>query len=880
MLKSLKLISLCLLLFTVAAMAAEVNQYYFRFEIQDRKELSVLTKIISIDEATPPTGTTVYAYANDRQLAEFQKLGYTYTMLPNPGDVGPVDVAGSSRDAMAWDVYPTYTAYVQMMNDFATNYPDLCQIINIGTTVQGRSLLVAKISDNVATEESEPEVFYTSSMHGDETTGYVLMLRLIDSLLVGYNAGNTRIQTMVDNMEIYINPLHNPDGTYRSGNTTVSGAWRYNANSVDLNRNYPDPQDGPHPDGEAWQVETQAFMAFAEQHSFVVSANFHGGTEVVNYPWDTWAQRHADDASYQSISHQFADTAQVAAGSGYMTGYNDGITNGYDWYEVDGGRQDWMNYWRHCREVCIEISTTKLVSGSSLPTYWNYLRLSFLRFLEQAMFGIRGTVTDANTSLPLPALVTVLSHEADSSHVRTDPDHGNYHRPIANGTWNLSFSSPGYITQTVNNVLVLSNGPTVVDVQLQPVPTIPVISYLDDTAPAGIDPGEAVSMYISLFNEGGGAATNAVGVLSSTDPYVTITQNTSTYPTIAQNGGSAQSNAQYAFTVSPTCPTNHVAPFRIDVTADGGYVDSVFFSLTLGQAVEDFEDGNFTAYNWVLGGNQPWTITSSGMYEGTYAAASGTITHSQNSTMTVTLTVAQAGDVSFYYKVSSESNWDFLEFYIDGVKKASWSGTVGWAQASYTVTAGSRVFQWRYVKDGSQSVGSDKAWVDLIVFPPLQSAAPLIITTESLPDGEVGTVYSQQLTSTGGTGTVTWSDLNLNLDGTGLSLSAAGLVSGTPTTAGVINFTARAQDQAAVITDKNFAINVIQPVMCGDADGSESISISDAVYLIAYIFSGGPAPGSTTEGDPSCDGQVTISDAVYLISYIFAGGPAPCANCK
>src|SRR5690606_9743789 len=115
--------------------------------------------------------------------------------------------------------------------------------------------------------------------------------------------------------------------------------------------------------------------------------------------------------------------------------------------------------------------------------------------------------------------------EADSSHVRTDPTHGNYHRPIANGNWNLSFSALGYITQTVNNVLVLSNGATVVDVQLQPVPTIPVISYLDDTAPAGIDPGEAVSMYISLYNEGGGAATNAVGVLSSTDPYVTITQN-------------------------------------------------------------------------------------------------------------------------------------------------------------------------------------------------------------------------------------------------------------------------------------------------------------------------------------------------------------------
>ncbi len=879
MFKPLKLICLLVLFSVAVASAEEIHQYYFRFDIQDKKELSTLGKIISIDECSPFDGKTVYAYANDRQMTAFQALGVPYELLPNPGDVGPVAMTDNARDAMAWDVYPTYTAYVQMMNDFATNYPGLCQIENIGTSNQGRALLVAKISDNVTTDEGEPEVFYTSSIHGDETTGYVLMLRLIDSLLVGYSAGNTRIQTMVNNMEIYINPLANPDGTYRSGNTTVSGAWRYNSNGVDLNRNYPDFQDGPHPDGEAWQVETQAFMAYAAQRDFVISANFHGGTEVVNYPWDTWVTRHPDDAWWQTISHQFADTAQVAAGAGYMNGYDDGITNGFDWYEVDGGRQDYMNYWHHCREATIEISDTKLLSASLLPAHWGYLRLSLLKWLEQAMFGIKGTVTDATTLLPVSALVTVVGHDVDSSQVRSDAASGNYFRPIANGTWNLSFSAPGYLTQSVNGVLVLSNGATVVDVQLQPVPTIPVVSYLDDTAPAMIEPGEAVTMFLTLKNEGGGAATNAQGVLSTSDSYVSITQGTSMYPTIPQNGGTAQSLSQYAFTVAANCPQAHVADFRIDITADGGYVDSAFFSLTLAQAAEDFESGNFTGYDWVLGGNQPWTIVNSGMYEGAYAAASGTITHSQNSTMTVTLDVAATGVISFYYKVSSETNWDFLKFYIDGVEKGSWSGTVGWALASYAVTAGSRTFQWRYVKDGSQSIGSDKAWVDLIVFPQLQQAAPLVITTESLPDGTVDVAYSQQLASTGGTGAITWTDLNGDLAGTGLTLSSAGLVSGTPTTSGPIDFMARAQDQAAVTTDKNFSINVIENVICGDADGSGILTISDAVYLIAYIFSGGPAPGSITEGDPDCNGIITISDAVYMIAYIFSSGPAPCANC-
>ncbi len=67
--------------------------------------------------------------------------------------------------------------------------------------------------------------------------------------------------------------------------------------------------------------------------------------------------------------------------------------------------------------------------------------------------------------------------------------------------------------------------------------------------------------------------------------------------------------------------------------------------------------------------------------------------------------------------------------------------------------------------------------------------------------------------------------------------------------------------------------------VCGDADGSGAISISDAVYLINYIFAGGPAPDPLLSGDADCSGAVSISDAVYLINYIFAGGPPPCAAC-
>ena len=68
------------------------------------------------------------------------------------------------------------------------------------------------------------------------------------------------MNNLVNEIDIWINPLANPDGETRWGNQDVWNATRYNANWVDLNRNYPDPEDGPHPDGNAYQPETIMFF--------------------------------------------------------------------------------------------------------------------------------------------------------------------------------------------------------------------------------------------------------------------------------------------------------------------------------------------------------------------------------------------------------------------------------------------------------------------------------------------------------------------------------------------------------------------------------------------------------------------------------------------
>ncbi len=714
MIKKIVLTTLLLLLLSSMVAGSDLNgETYLKLTIHDRSELDKLSRVVSIDNVR---GEVVYAYTHEDSLHVLTAMGYTYEILPHPSTLIDPVMSADKAVIKEWDVYPTYDAYVSMMYQFASDYPTICRIENVGSTVEGRALLFAVISDNVSVEEDEPEVMHTGTMHGDETTGYVLLLRLIDSLLTSYGT-DPHITSMVDNMEIWINPAANPDGTYNGGNHTVYGATRFNANGYDLNRNFPDPEDGPTPGGTR-QIETTHMMNMAEAHSFVISANFHGGAEVMNYPWDTWSQRHADDAWWQDICHAYADSAQKYSPSGYMDGFNDGITNGYDWYSIAGGRQDYMTYFQGCREVTAEISNTKLLPASQLPAHWVYNRVSLLQWLENALYGIRGVVTNLGTGVPVAAMIEVLGHDVDSSQVFCDPDVGDYHRMIEAGSWDLRFTALGYIPQTIYGVTASDFNTTVLNVQMEPLSTDPAMEFVSQDAGL-IDPGDAVVMNVTLANNGGGDATNLTGTLTCADSFVTITQDYSTYPTITALGGTGASNNAYQFNVSSDCPEEHPIDFVLQLVGDG-YTDSVTFSLAVGLKVEDFESAGFASYPWTMSGNQSWVISSTA-YEGSYAAKSGPISHNQTSTMSVTLNGLSAGTISFYYKVSSEANYDYLRFYIDGSKKGEWAGTVNWTLAEYPVGEGDHTFRWTYSKDGSQSVGSDCGWVDYITFPATSS---------------------------------------------------------------------------------------------------------------------------------------------------------------
>ncbi|MDL2241246.1 PKD domain-containing protein, partial [Bacteroidales bacterium OttesenSCG-928-K22] len=181
-------------------------------------------------------------------------------------------------------------------------------------------------------------------------------------------------------------------------------------------------------------------------------------------PWDNKNSLSADDSWWQYVCREYADTVHVY-NSSYMTYLNNGITRGYSWYSISGSRQDYANYYDHCREFCLEISNNKTPSASQLPNFWNWNYRSFLNYIEQALYGIHGTVTDANTGLPLKCEVKIENHDRTESQVYSNPETGYYVRPIKAGTYTISYIKQGY--ETVNQIITISDKQKIIhDVQL------------------------------------------------------------------------------------------------------------------------------------------------------------------------------------------------------------------------------------------------------------------------------------------------------------------------------------------------------------------------------------------------------------------------------
>ncbi|MBN2430209.1 MAG: proprotein convertase P-domain-containing protein [Acidobacteria bacterium] len=530
----------------------------------------------------------VRVYVNEEELQKLHRLGYpAYFVVDEAQAQAEALWAATKNTANPMAEYHTYDELTAELQAVAVAWPSLCRLYSTGQSVQGRELWMMKITDNPDLQEDEPEFHYISTMHGDEPIGTELLINLIHLLLDNYGV-DPDLTALVNDVEMHFMPLMNPDGNVAHN--------RFNANGTDLNRDFPDRINDPVNTTTGREPETAAVMDYVWGGNPVLSANFHSGALVVNYPWDSTDEVPSgfyaacpDDDVFIHISETYSALNTPMWNN---PAFPHGITNGNDWYEAYGGMQDWHYVWEGCQEVTIELSNTKWPAASQLDTLWANNRDSLVAYLAECLKGVRGIVTDAVDGSPVPAAIQVTGRDA---FFYSDPDVGDYHRRLLDGTYSLEFTAENYVDQTVGGVVVSTAGSTRVDVALAPAPVI-LVQALDLVPIAGngdpyLDPGETWAVALDLYNHGAITFHNTVATLGTTQPDIAILQPTQMYGDLAPKA-----------VVPATAP---LIRFQIDPDEPCG--TSLDFTLTMTAEEDTFSDG----FSTVIGAGQAAVVDSS-----------------------------------------------------------------------------------------------------------------------------------------------------------------------------------------------------------------------------------------------------------------------------
>jgi hypothetical protein len=291
---------------------------------------------------------TLHVTATPEQLPTLRAFGIKPRLLQAAGTGNRIADLDENLGA-----YRTYDETVAVLQGLVAAHPTLASLSSIGSSVELRSIYVLKISDNVATDEIEPEVLLMGCHHARELMSVEMPLKFAEYLLANYGI-DPEVTQMVDEREIWIAPCINPDGyVYVQNNHTgnPSSWWRKNRRDngdgsfgVDLNRNYgynwghdelgsrSTPSHnlyrGPAPFSEP---ETQAVRDFVNSREFVIWLSYHSYSELLLYPWGY-------DYDYTSDHEIFLKMGErMTASNGYFAGN----TAMGAIYLTNGGSDDW-----------------------------------------------------------------------------------------------------------------------------------------------------------------------------------------------------------------------------------------------------------------------------------------------------------------------------------------------------------------------------------------------------------------------------------------------------------------------------------------------------------------------------------------------------------
>ena len=244
-------------------------------------------------------------------------------------------------------------------------------------------------------------------------------------------------------------------------------------------------------------------------------------------------------------------------------------------------------------------------------------------------------------------------------------------------------------------------------------PITTVLEELDGDGNGHADSGETITLHFTGQNTGHSLSPDTHFSVSCSAPEIMFVEDTFSVGDLAPG---ETFTVDYSFIIQGS--RNATAYELALSTYSGNYrVDDTYY-LNVDCDIEDFETGNFNKFDWQFSGNGEWEVKRFGAYEGSYSAHTLPMGHNSQADMFLDYDFVCDNEISFYVKTSTETGYDFLNFYVDDVRMGRWAGETNWTLVTYMIPQGSHRLTWSYVKDGGAVGGQDCVWVDYIALPP------------------------------------------------------------------------------------------------------------------------------------------------------------------
>ena len=448
-----------------------------RIENQDQKGL---LKSLNLDFASARIDSFAEIITDEHGLLEIQNHGFEAQILQELSSQ-PID-----------QEYHRYQQVLDLLDNYSKLYPDITFLDTIGISQRlGFYIPAIKISDNASLEEDEPAILYDGLHHANEPVGMESTLAILEYLLSNYGT-DPQVTSWINNTEIWIVPMINPDGWYYLVENELGNPWwRKNLrdnndngvintdyDGVDVNRNYDfnwniggsgDPGSWTYRGPEVFsESEARAKRDLALDQKFVMSFSYHSYGEIVIYSWQE-APRAPDQDLILEIADSIASRIPKFAGG---ESYDPRVSNCQT-----GFSRCWMYGVAGTFEFTIETASSFMPSGVDGLSIAQDNIPGALYILDRVNGpGISGHILDKLSGQALEADYKILEIYDDILTIKTsDSLYGRYDRLLQPGEYTLQVSKEGYLTEIISNIQVEDGAMTNLDVFL-----IPIVSGIED----------------------------------------------------------------------------------------------------------------------------------------------------------------------------------------------------------------------------------------------------------------------------------------------------------------------------------------------------------------------------------------------------------------